>query len=139
MKIFPFTHKQVSCSPYVIPNSYGENPSLNIDGESMQDWQTGSSNVVLKIIIRFIFGFQPEYGGFFIQPAAWIPFNDYRLDIEYQGTMIHICYYNKRVGKRIFMVNNVIQLGIHDEYLGSNKLWINKHELGKILEITIED
>ncbi len=139
MKIFPFTHKQVSCSPYVIPNSYGENPALNIDGESMQDWQTGSSNVVLKIIIKFIFGFQPEYGGFFIQPAAWIPFNDYRLDIEYQGTLIHICYYNNRVGKRIFKVNNEIQSGIHDEYLDCDKLWINKHELGKIVDIKIED
>jgi hypothetical protein len=33
MKILPFTHEKVSCSPYVMPNSYGDNVKLNIDGE----------------------------------------------------------------------------------------------------------
>ncbi|MDF2943407.1 MAG: hypothetical protein K0S01_2265 [Herbinix sp.] len=138
-KIFPFTHQQISCSPYVMPNSYGDNTALNINGESMQDWQTGSSNVVLKIIIRFIFGFQPEYGGFLLQPASWIPFNTYLLDIVYQGTLIHISYNNKKAGKRSFMVNNNMLLGIYDEYLGTDKLWIEKHNLGDVLDIIIED
>lgn len=139
MKIFPFTHEHLSCSPYVMPNSYGYNKDLNIDGESMQDWQTGSSNVVLKLIIRFIFGFQPEYGGFFIQPAAWFPFETYQFDIVYQGSVLRIRYHNKKVGKRSFIVNNEIRTLIHDEYLGIDKLWMHQQELGKIVDINIED
>jgi len=139
MKIFPFTHEHISCSPYVMPNSYGDNKALNIDGESMQDWQTGSSNVVLKLIIRFIFGFQPEYGGFFIQPAAWIPFETYQLDMTYQGSVLHIRYCNQKSGKRRFIVNNEIHSVIPGDYLGIDKLWMNQHELGGVVDIVIED
>ncbi len=63
-KILPFTHETISLSPFVVPNSYGYNEELGIDGESMNDWQTGSSNVLLKLLIRFVFGFEPDYEGF---------------------------------------------------------------------------
>jgi cellobiose phosphorylase len=139
MKIFPFTHDHISCSPYVMPNSYGDNKALNIDGESMQDWQTGSSNVVLKIILRFVFGFQPEYDGFYIQPAAWFPFETYQLDMIYQESILHISYNNKKTGRRRFMVNNKTCPPIHDAYINADKLWISRHEIGKVVDIAIED
>ena len=139
MKIFPFTHKQVSCSPYVMPNSYGDNELLNIAGESMQDWQTGSSNVVFKLLVRFVFGFQPEYDGFFLQPAAWLPFEDYQLDITYKKSALHIRYKNRDTGRRCFRVNNRLCTPVYDEAMGIDKLWIDLQELCDDMEIIIED
>ncbi|MDF2540735.1 MAG: hypothetical protein K0S47_453 [Herbinix sp.] len=139
MKILPFTHERVSCSPYVMPNSYGYNKELHIDGESMLDWQTGSSNVVLKIIIRFVLGFQPEYGGFYLQPAAWIPFTSYQMDIIYQGRLIHIRYHNVSAGKRSFVINQVRLTGIYDTFIKAHKLWIKLSDLEKEVDILIED
>lgn len=139
MKIFPFTHSHISCSPYVMPNSYGYNQALNIDGESMQDWQTGSSNVVFKIILRFVFGFQPEYNGFFLQPATWFPFESYRLDLAYQDSMLHISYCNQGTGKRSFLINGKECPAIRDEDLKVDKLWMNQRELDKIVDISIQD
>lgn len=139
IKLLPFTHEHISCSPYVMPNSYGENRELNIDGESMLDWQTGSSNVVLKLMLRFVFGFLPEYEGFFVQPAAWIPFQNYRFAIDYQGGRIHIDYRNNNTGKRCFTVNGVKQRGSYDASMGIEKLWISRQENGQELWIEIDD
>ena len=65
IKILPFTdiHDNLSHSPFVMPNSYGLNEDKLIDGENMNDWQTGSSNVVLKLLIRFVFGVEPVAKG----------------------------------------------------------------------------
>ncbi|WP_097015823.1 GH36-type glycosyl hydrolase domain-containing protein [Anaerocolumna aminovalerica] len=139
MKILPFTHEKVSCSPYVMPNSYGDNVELHIDGESMQDWQTGSSNVVFKIILRFVFGFQPEYEGFFIQPANWIPFKSYQVDMIYQGKPLHISYENKGGGKRSFLVNGKPGTTMFDENMNIEKLWVDKGNLEDHINIFIVD
>ena len=139
MKILPFTHEKVSCSPYVMPNSYGDNVELHIDGESMQDWQTGSSNVVFKIILRFVFGFQPEYEGFFIQPANWIPFKSFQVDMIYQGKPLHISYENKGGGKRSFLVNGKPGTTMFDENMNIEKLWVDKGNLEDHINIFIVD
>ena len=139
MKILPFTHEKVSCSPYVMPNSYGDNLSLHIDGESMQDWQTGSSNVVFKIILRFVFGFQAEYQGFFIQPANWIPFKTYQVDMIYQGKLLHISYENKGEGKRTLLLNGKPGVTVFDEDMNIEKLWVDKENLEDDIRIIIVD
>jgi cellobiose phosphorylase len=122
-----------------MPNSYGDNELLNIAGESMQDWQTGSSNVVFKLLVRFVFGFQPEYDGFFLQPAAWLPFEDYQLDIIYKKSTLHILYTNKQAGRRCFRVNNRLCTPVYDEAMGIDKLWIDLQDLCDDMEIIIED
>jgi cellobiose phosphorylase len=61
-KLLPFTsiHDNYNLTPFVIPNSYIHNIEKGLDGESMNDWQTGSSNVLLKVLIWYVFGFRPE-------------------------------------------------------------------------------
>jgi cellobiose phosphorylase len=74
-KILPFApHQQgLSHSPFVLPNSYVHNPELNLTGQNMNDWQTGSSNVLLKLLIRHVCGFQPGLDALRVAPAAWFP------------------------------------------------------------------
>lgn len=137
MKILPFTHDKISCSPYVMPNSYGDNAKLHIDGESMQDWQTGSANVVFKILMKFVFGFQAEHLGFYIQPANWIPFHQYQVDMVYQGKLLSIRYENKGEGKRSFFINGKKGKSVYDETMNLEKLWVDKENLVGNIEITI--
>lgn len=138
-KILPFTHEHLSCSPYVMPNSYGYNKELDIDGESMQDWQTGASNVVFKLMLRFVFGFQPEYDGFFIQPASWSPFKKSEMEMTYQGKKIKICYSNIGEKNRSFKVNGVVCEGMNDTVMHIKKLWISNADLNDNTHILIED
>ncbi len=127
-KILPFTHAKVSCSPYVMPNSYGLNEDLNIDGESMQDWQTGSSNVLFKTIVRFVFGFDPGHDELTVCPAKYCPFDKITGDFVYHGKTIHI-EYTPRSEKRSFLLNGKTLKNVFSEELKTEKISIEDKDL----------
>ncbi|MEG0152233.1 MAG: hypothetical protein RR744_03490, partial [Cellulosilyticaceae bacterium] len=137
-KTLPFTHKRVSVSPYVIPNSYGYNEEKQIDGESMQDWQTGSSNVMLKTLIRFVFGVEPHYEGIWIQPSREIPFKSTQFVMTIRGTEINLNYTRNKGEKREFIVNGEKQEGIYDSVMQLEKLWLDNNFIKNSKKITIE-
>lgn len=141
IKILPFTdiHDNLSHSPFVMPNSYGYNPEKGIDGQNMNDWQTGSSNVVLKVLIRFVFGFEPMLNGLWIQPAAWAPFDEYSFESKFRNQTVKIQYTNKSSGSRIFRVNGVKQKSVKDEFLGIDKLWIDANSECETISVEIID
>ena len=125
-KIFPFTggHARLSHSPFVMPNSYGFNPKLHIDGQSMNDWQTGSSNVVLKLLIRFVFGFEPDFKGIWIQPASWLPAGSFDFVIRHRNCVLAIRYLRQRRKKRAFLINNKSHEGVWDEQMKIFRLFV---------------
>jgi Cellobiose phosphorylase len=140
IKVLPVTHSHLSCSPYVMPNSYGYNKELNIDGESMQDWQTGSSNMLFKLLIKYVFGICPEYDGLWIQPAGYGPFGSLELKIKIRSCdLFLICRWQKK-GGRMFLVNGQRREPVFDEVMKLEKLWIPYEELncGR-MEIQISD
>ncbi len=122
-KLLPITHDHISCSPYVMPNSYGYNEELNIDGESMADWQTGSSNVLLKLILKYVIGFEAHYKGVYIQPAAYNPFGETSCVIEYMNTSLTIKY-NVSDEPRYFKVNGNKVDSEWDDLMGIEKLFV---------------
>lgn len=139
-KILPFTHEKVSCSPFVMPNSYGYNEEKNIDGESMLDWQTGSSNVLLKTLIRCVFGLEPHFDGMWIQPSQWMPFKSFDFVITVRNCRLNIKYSDENKGSRGFKVNGQSKEGVFDRIMQMNKLWISNEELKqKELVIHITD
>ena len=134
VKILPFTNihdDNLSHSPFVMPNSYGYNPEKGIDGQNMNDWQTGSSNVVMKMLIRNVFGFEPELDGIWIQPASWCPFKKFEFKINVRGCDLNVTYTDGEVGRRTFTVNGKSRAGTHDNIMGIDKLWIPYEELKK--------
>ena len=137
-KCLPFTHEKVSVSPYVMPNSYGYNEEKQIDGESMQDWQTGSSNVVLKTFIRFVFGVEPQYKGLCIQPSMHIPFATTELALKVRGTNLVLKYSNNETGKRTFKINGEIQEGYYDDVMKLKKFWISNEFIVIYKEIVVD-
>lgn len=104
-KILPITHEHISTSPFIMPNSYVYNEEYGMDGESMSDWFTGSANVLIKIIVRYIFGIQPSLDGLNIQPASYIPFDSCSIHIQLKNCLVTLEYQNKGVGERKFIVN----------------------------------
>lgn len=137
-KCLPLTHETVSVSPYVMPNSYGLNEEKKIDGESMQDWQTGSSNVMLKTLIRFVFGIEPQYKGIWIQPSSNIPFENAEFAITIRGTEVVVKYTNNHSEKRSFKVNGVEEAGRFDEVMNLQKFWLSNETINQNSKIIIE-
>lgn len=134
----PLTHDRVSISPFVMPNSYGYNPEKNINGESMQDWQTGSSNVMLKLLVRFVMGVKPEYDGMWIQPAATCPF-DFSAKVTVKGVPVQLTYRHAGLGKRRYTVNGEVREGAYSDVLCTERLWISAAEMTGPMEIVVED
>ncbi len=150
MKIVPFTHEHLSCSPFVMPNSYGYNPELNIDGESMQDWQTGSSNVLFKTIVRYVLGFMAGYDELVICPAAGCPYSGFTYKAVYQGKKLVVEYRQSQAGdssfpgketagKRTFRLNGEELSGVFDKAMGTYKLIIRKDMLADVNRIEITE
>ena len=107
-KLLPFTsiHDNYNLTPFVIPNSYIHNLEKGLDGESMNDWQTGSSNVLLKILIWYVFGFRPELNHLRIQPDPRSPLSQFYFSAVYQGKPIVLNYEKTSdVNERIIRFN----------------------------------
>ncbi len=141
LKILPFTpgHDNLSHSPFVMPNSYGHNPELLIDGQNMNDWQTGSSNVVLKTLNRFVFGFEPTFDGLWIQPAGWAPFKNFTATANIRRCEVRLTSHTNAATDRAFTINGEPAESIFDPTMGIDKLWIPPQALTeKSLDILIE-
>lgn len=138
-KALPFTHDFVSLSPFVMPNSYGYNPDKGIDGESMNDWQTGSSNVVLKLLIRYVIGIKPEYDGIRIQPAAYCPFDGFTASIKAKGSLLSVEYVNTRSGKRKIWLDGRPLECAEEECMRTQVAWIPNERLNRSSKIEIYD
>ena len=105
-KLIPITHEKITTSPFVMPNSYGYNPELNIDGESMSDWYTGSSNTLLKAIIFDMFGIKPQIGDeLVIDPTDYFPSDEASISLMIKKKHVNIHYLNKHNNKRKIYVN----------------------------------
>lgn len=106
LKLIPITHSKISTSPFVMPNSYGFNPELGIDGESMSDWYTGSSNTLLKAIIFDMFGIKPQIGDeLIIEPTNYFPSDDASISLIIKGKKVNFHYQNKKTNKRKIYAN----------------------------------
>lgn len=125
-RILPFTamHQRLSHSPFVMPNSYSLNSELGLDGENMNDWQTGSSNVVLKTLIRHVIGFQPLADRLRIAPANWCPFDRWSCSLPYRGGTLTITRHRYRNGRRTYRLDDLPVESTHDEAVKAEVLEI---------------
>ena len=105
LKLIPLTHKEISTSPFVMPNSYGYNPELGIDGQSMNDWYTGSSNTLLKAIVDGIIGVVPNIDNTINIKPIRFPVDQINLEITIKNRRIKLLYLNKGNKTPTIMVN----------------------------------
>ena len=105
-KLIPITHEKITTSPFVMPNSYGYNEDLFIDGESMSDWYTGSSNTLLKAVIFDMFGVKPQIGDeLIVNPTDYFPSQTANIALTIKGKKVSITYKNENNHQRKIYVN----------------------------------
>ncbi len=97
VKILPITHEFISTTPFVMPNSYAYNEELGFDGESMNDWFTGSGCVLLKVLIWYIFGVQADLDGVSVKMPNYIPFEKASIELCVKGGKLFVTY--EKLGK----------------------------------------
>lgn len=118
-RLIPITHEFISTTPFVMPNSYVYNPEIGCDGESMNDWFTGSSSTLLKSLVRNAFGFDPHLDEIILHPASYFPFEEASMTLHFQNKVIHLTHTQKG-GKRSIILNGK-PLSLIDEENGQRK------------------
>lgn len=111
LKILPITHSYISTTPFVMPNSYCYNEQYGYDGESMNDWFTGSGCVLGKIVFLEIFGFKPDLNGFVLRPVQNSVFRSFQVTLRVKEGILRLNYRNEQRGTRKFVLHDEGKLG----------------------------
>jgi cellobiose phosphorylase len=124
IKLLPLSHQTISTSPFVMPNSYGYNRELGIDGQSMNDWYTGSANTFIKLLVDDIFGLQPQIGsGLKINPLENFPSQSATISLMIKNHLVKMRYRQEGRGHRLIKVNgetitnNLIDLSEYPKHI----------------------
>lgn len=108
LKLIPITHESISTSPFVMPNSYGYNLELGIDGQSMNDWYTGSSNTLLKGLVESFVGIEPLWENKISISPNKLPVNEVNIDITIKGRRIKYHQISKSNNSPVIKVNDKV-------------------------------
>lgn len=108
-KVLPFTHRFISTSPFVMSNSYMENKQMGIDGESMNDWFSGSVTVIVKALFEEIFGCKANLDTITFRPAKDQPMDSFSVHLVLRNKHVHLAYENHHRGERTYWVNGKAQ------------------------------
>lgn len=140
IKALPVTHAHLSATQFVMSNSYSLNPEFSMDGESMSDWYTGAANVLIKTLVRCVFGVDATLEGVYIRPAAYMPFASAKIRIAVRGCSVRVEYVKKGNGKRVFRVGGKFREAPPDPVSGAPALLLSEADLkGETLVISVED
>ena len=129
IKILPIgpRGKKYDHSIHFMANSIIENKEWNVSG-NMNDIQTGSSNVLLKVLLWYAFGVKPDHEEVILQPSSYSPFDEFELELKPSANVISSLMeiqktpINKK-GERVTPV--AWQQGCLEEVCGSCSMLVN--------------
>lgn len=130
-KTMVITHNNATMTTFVMPNSYCFNEEYSIDGVSMGDWYTGSGTVLLKELVRYGFGVQPNLEALYIVPPKYFPCDKAGLNINIDGKAITVNIYGKGERERRIYIDGT------DTEVDYGYVYIDKPELydGMVIDI----
>ena len=134
IKILPPTHSFISTSPFIMPNSYIENQEKGFDGESCNDWFTGSGAVLSKVILWYVFGVRATLDEIVIGPEGYLPFAKAEITLITKDTTLHIV--RTKGDKRCYKVDGKVVDGVWNERMNLSELHLAPAP-GKTVEIEI--
>ena len=139
LKIIPITHQKLNLSPFVMSNQYKYNEELGMDGESGNDWFTGSGAVLTRIIFEYALGVQAQTDGVRIALPTYVPTKNISMSVNIKGIRMEYTYCNEGRGKRQYFVNGVLQNTVKDELSGYEVLQIGEDVFTKDVKVDIYD
>lgn len=137
-KVLPVTHGSLSTTPFIMSNSYSYNEEYGLDGESMSDWFTGSANVLIKVLVRCVFGVNPDLGGVSICPARGIGSANGRIKINVKGATLNIESRCDPGRAKRFFVNGKEVAPEYDRIARTEKIYIPNSKLIGNIDIKIK-
>lgn len=123
-KVLPISNPQMTKTPFVMSNSYLDNPELGYFGQSPIDWYTGSGTVCLKNVIRGLMGIIPDLNGILIQTSNKMPCKTLTATCVIKGKKFRFEYKNTGKGKRSFTFNKNPLLSRLDKITETEKVYI---------------
>ena len=138
-KLITPSHENCTMTPFVMPNSYCDNSEFGMDGQSMGDWYTGSGTVVMKAVVRYLFGIKPDLDGITLATARVMPCKNAELSLVIKGKKVKIIYQNLGAGKRSYSLCGRELPSEYDTVAELYKTYIPENELTDDALITIID
>ena len=135
-KVLPITHEYLTRSPFVMSNSYLDNPEKGLNGESAIDWYTGGGTVLIKNLVRYGIGILPDIEGITIQTASKMPCNSVSSNLYIKGVHIQFAYNNKGIGKRSIYLDDRKLETEYDALMNTEKVYLTNdmlHDGARIL------
>ncbi|MDY6002966.1 MAG: hypothetical protein SPJ49_01385, partial [Bacilli bacterium] len=100
-------------------------PEIGVDGESMNDWYTGSSNTLLKAFVDSVIGFVPQIDNTIKLNPIRFPVKEINMGITCKGRRIHIKYQNTNSQNISICLNDKpIENVIHLDELKEKELFV---------------
>lgn len=90
LKLLPISYEKVDKTPFVMQNAYCYNPRIHVDGSALNDWFTGSAAVLMKTVITYLFGIQPQDDFLIVSPAKNGLLTKYQVTFAVHGRKIHL-------------------------------------------------
>lgn len=138
-KTLVIAQKEPSKSPFVMSNSYCENPEEGMNGHSAIDWYTGTGTVMMKNFVRAVFGIEPCLEGLLIKTPSYMPCNNAKIRFLVKGKSVKLIYRNENNGKRQIFVNGKQRTTEYSELLRTEKAFIQNDEITENLEVLVID
>lgn len=132
------SHPNCTMTSFVMPNSYCRTEKYEIDGASMGDWYTGSGTVLMKSLIKFGFGINPDLNGLTVQTPAYMPFSEGEIKIKVKGHPVTLKY-KKGDGERKYFVDGAEQSATFDPLMNTHKLYIPASNIHDNMQILVEN
>ena len=137
-KSMVISHENSTMTPFVMPNSYCENPEYNIDGESTGDWYTGSGTALIKGVVSCAFGISPNLDSLVLKTPRYLPADHAEIRLKVKGCTVRLTY---RGGdrKRRITVNGAGVEGKINPVSGVAEIVLGRNMLAGHLEIEVND
>ena len=136
-KSIVITHDNATLTTFVMPNSYCRTEDFFVDGDSMGDWYTGSGTVVIKELVRYGFGIQPQMNGLCLCTPAVMPCSSASIEFKLRGRSLTLRYLNKGEGKRTISHNGRALDTEFDSIMQTERAFIDYAALsdGDVIEV----
>lgn len=110
-KILPFDKL---CEPYVMCNSYFPQITGYRYKTAGQSWRTASGSWLLKSVLQFILGLQPELAGLRLDPCLPPSWTVCRVDRVFREAVYHITYRQEGSAERKTVAEIKVDGTVHD-------------------------
>ena len=137
-KVLPITHKNLSTTPFVMPNSYVHNEEEYMDGESMSDWYTGSATTLIKTLVKGLFGFKPDLDGVKIILSNKVPSSEMFMKLRFRNTRIRVNYIHENYADRFYYINGKKVDVLVDELSSNKYIYLSNEFIDSNSEIIID-